>query len=101
MGALVNFSFAATWEASLQDAVNCDSRRAHEKNLLIRRHPKILFVSFEHLARELFKPLFTVTGTQLSSAALSVLDCNSESVIAVAAINRSPRSKVAILHFCY
>jgi len=28
-----------------------------ETDSLIRRHPKILFVPFEHLARELFKPL--------------------------------------------
>jgi hypothetical protein len=61
---LVNFSFAATWEAFLQDAVNCDCRRAHEKNPLIRRHRKILFVSFEHLARELFKPLFHRDGAR-------------------------------------
>jgi hypothetical protein len=27
-----------------------------ETNLLIRRHPKVFFVSFEHLAQQLFKP---------------------------------------------
>jgi hypothetical protein len=51
----------------LPGAVNCDRQRAPDKfrngdSSLIRRHPEIFFVSFEHLAQQLQNPLFQREG---------------------------------------